>query len=129
VRLLLDTHIMLRLAEDEINELPQWVGLATEDAKHTQFVSVVSIWEVSLKHRLGKLPLPCPLPEWPELLLTLGVTILDLEVAPIVAELDPVPNTKDPFDRLLLTIAQANGMRLLTLDRALLRHPLAWRPA
>jgi PIN domain nuclease of toxin-antitoxin system len=127
--LLLDTHVMLRRAENEMDDLPEWICSATEDIDNTLFVSVVSIWEVSIKHRLGKLPLPCPLQEWPDLLLTFGLTILDLELAPVVAELDPLPNARDPFDRLLLAVAQGYEMRLLTADRALVEHPLAWRPA
>jgi PIN domain nuclease of toxin-antitoxin system len=44
-----------------------------------------------------------------------------------VEALEELPPTRDPFDRLLLAQCQVEGMRLVTLDRALARHPLAWR--
>ena len=33
--------------------------------------------------------------------------------------------TRDPFDRMLLAQCQVEGLRLLTIDRALVAHPLA----
>jgi PIN domain nuclease of toxin-antitoxin system len=129
VRLLLDTHVVLGLVEPKKEQPPAWIIEAARRPEHELFVSVVSIWEVAIKHRLGKLPLPCPLREWPELLEIAGVTIIGLDFASVLIELDPVPETKDPFDRLLLGVAGRQGMRLLTMDRALVAHPLAWRPA
>lgn len=35
--------------------------------------------------------------------------------------------THDPFDRLLLAQCRVEGMRLVTRNRALAAHPLAWR--
>jgi PIN domain nuclease of toxin-antitoxin system len=45
----------------------------------------------------------------------------------VLAELDPEPATRDPFDRLLLAQCEVEGMRLVTVDTALSVHPLAWR--
>ena len=42
-------------------------------------------------------------------------------------ELDPEPPTRDPFDRLLLAQCAVDNLRLVTVDRALAGHPLAWR--
>jgi PIN domain nuclease of toxin-antitoxin system len=39
----------------------------------------------------------------------------------------PEPPTRDPFDRLLLAQAQVEGLQLVTIDRALIDHPLAYR--
>ena len=129
MRLLLDTHVVLGLVDAEFEEPPQRLVATAADRANELFVSVVSIWEVAIKHRLGKLPLPCPLPEWPDLLRAARMKILSLGLAPVLVDLQPLPDTRDPFDRLLLAVAQSHGMRLLTIDRALLAHPLAWRPA
>ena len=129
MRLLLDTHVVLGLVDAKEEKPPQWLLTVAAEPQNELFVSVVSIWEVAIKHRIGKLPLPCPLPEWPDLLETARIKILDLELASVLVELDPVPDTRDPLDRLLLGVAQSYDMRLLTLDRALRDHPLAWRPA
>ncbi len=129
MRFLLDTHVVLGLVDAKYEKPPQWLLAAAARLENELFISVISIWEVAIKHRLGKLPLPCPLPEWPDLLEAARITILGLDLAPVLVELEPVPGTRDPFDRLLLAIAQSQGMRLLTMDRALVDHPLAWRPA
>ena len=127
--LLLDTHILLSLGDEDQEPLPAFVEQAVRDRRNLLFASVVSLWEIAIKHRLGKLPLPCPLEEWPHLLSTMGVSVLDVHISHVVAEADPLPETKDPFDRLLVAICQCEAMRLLTRDKALLRHPLAWKPA
>jgi len=40
-------------------------------------------------------------------------------------ELAMLHDHKDPFDELLLVQAQGEGLRLLTVDRHLIGHPLA----
>jgi PIN domain nuclease of toxin-antitoxin system len=126
--LLLDTHILLWLVcdEEEDEQLPRLIDEALHDPRNALFASAVSLWEVAIKHRLGKLPLPCPLHDWPEALSTVPVSIMDIQCSHVLAEADPLPETKDPFDRLLLAICECEGMRLVTLDKTLLRHPLAW---
>ena len=42
--------------------------------------------------------------------------------------LDVAIPPRDPFDELLLVQAQAEGLRLLTVDRRLVGHPLAITP-
>jgi PIN domain nuclease of toxin-antitoxin system len=46
-----------------------------------------------------------------------------------VADVDPEPATRDPFDRLLLAQCAIENMRLMTTDRVLAGHPFAWQPA
>jgi PIN domain nuclease of toxin-antitoxin system len=42
----------------------------------------------------------------------------------MLASVDPDPKTRDPFDRMLLAQCEVEGFRLLTIDRALVSHPL-----
>lgn len=93
------------------------------------YMSVASLWEAAIRHRLGKLPLPCPLEEWPIVLAAMGVEQIEVRAEHAIAEVDPWPKTNDPFDRLLLAVAQVEDMQIMTIDRKLLDHPLAWRPA
>jgi PIN domain nuclease of toxin-antitoxin system len=55
------------------------------------------------------------------------LTLLAVDHRHAVRWVDPEPPTRDPFDRLLLAQCAVEDMRLITLDRALARHPLAWR--
>lgn len=57
----------------------------------------------------------------------MDIALLMIDQRHLLAEVFPDPDTRDPFDRLLLAQCTVEDMRLLTLDRALARHPLAWR--
>jgi PIN domain nuclease of toxin-antitoxin system len=121
VELLLDTHVVLGLLEPEKAKFERWT---TEPV----FVSVASIWEIGIKVRQGKLMLPATLYELEERLVRLGCQILTVTGAHAVADVDPWPDTNDPFDRLLLAVCEVEGLRLVTRDAKLKDHPLAWRP-
>lgn len=77
----------------------------------------------------GKLPLRHPLESFPAYFAALGTDLVALDSRHVLAEARPIPDTRDPFDRLLLAICQADGARLVTIDRSLVDHPLARRPA
>ena len=55
----------------------------------------------------------------------LGLAILAIELNHVIASADPEPETRDPFDRLLLAQCQVENLRLVTVDRALVNHRLA----
>ncbi len=126
--LLLDTHVMLGLAEPEYFPLPVKFQQSLDDCSDKFFVSCASLWEIAIKHRLGKLPLTVPLSEWPTLLFATGLRLIDVVADHVLADLDPVPDTKDPFDRLLLSTAAVERLHFATIDSVLRDHPLAWRP-
>jgi PIN domain nuclease of toxin-antitoxin system len=127
--LLLDTHILLTVARGEGERFPLFIQSALRNERNTIFASAVSLWEIAIKHRLGKLPLPYPLEEWPRALSAFAIALMDVVVPHVLAEAEPVPDTKDPFDRLLLATCHMESMRFVTLDRSLVKHPLTLRPA
>jgi PIN domain nuclease of toxin-antitoxin system len=90
------------------------------------YVSVASIWELSIKYRLGKLGLGVPPQQLAELLGIINIGVLPILAGHAVAEIGPEPSTRDPFDRLLLGVCAVERLRLLTLDEKLVDHPLAW---
>ena len=59
MRILLDTCEFLWLVAGDAKLSPQVIS-AVRDPQNEVFLSVVSFWEISLKHSLGKLPLPQP---------------------------------------------------------------------
>ena len=54
----------------------------------------------------------------------IGLSMLSIEVEHVITTAYPEPESRDPFDRLLLAQCQVENLKLLTLDRALLKHPL-----
>lgn len=127
--LLLDTHILLALVGGKGDQLPPFIQNELRGERNAMFASTASLWEIAIKNRQGKLPLTYALAEWPSALAAFAIALMDIPAAHALAEADPVPETKDPFDRLLLAICRVEKMRLVTLDRSLLSHPLALPPA
>ena len=128
MRLLAYTHIVLMMLEAP-ERLPATHRALLDAGSNEILASAVSLWEIALKWQLGKLPLETQSARLPVALERLGVTTLMLIPAQMVHAPDPLPPTKDPFDRMLLSQCDLEGLLLLTLDRALLDHPLVWRPA
>ena len=124
--MLLDTHIVLAILGQTDLILPPAVENLLRQTK-SQYVSVVTIWEIAIKHRIGKLTLSIDLKNLPNLLVDIDIGILPIVSQHTLADIGIEPLTKDPFDRLLLGVCAAEHMKLLTMDRALMTHPLAWR--
>ena len=128
MRLLIDTNILIPVVNRWTAQLPAAIGQLLE-SRHSFVVSAASLWEVAIKARLGKLPLQSSLSGLPDLVLAYGFSMLPVEPGHVVADLDPEPETRDPFDRLLLAQCQVEKLRLVTTDGDLSDHPLTWRPA
>jgi PIN domain nuclease of toxin-antitoxin system len=127
MRLLLDTHVVIAVCKNELlHKFPRFAELLTATSTEA-IVSVASLWEIAIKTRLGKLDSEIPLERLPDLLEAYSFEILDITKRHALADVAPDPATKDPFDRLLLVQCKLESMQLVTIDRALTDHPLAWR--
>ena len=128
MRLLLDSHVLLALASRTIDTLGPALAAAVRSSENQSFASAASLWEIAIKTRVGKLTPALPLGRMPAYFRSLGLTLLVVDPVHAVTAADPEPPTRDPFDRLLLSQCLVENLRLVTLDRALATHPLAWRP-
>ncbi len=87
-------------------------------------LSVVCYWEVVIKAQKGLLSISDPVNWWTRATNLLGGTILSVRAAHISA-LSALPDLhKDPFDRLLLAQAAAEGFTLVTSDEQIRRYPV-----
>jgi PIN domain nuclease of toxin-antitoxin system len=128
MRLLLDTHILLAVLEKRTETFAPDVRRLIADPASEFCVSVASLWEIAIKWRLGKLRLT-PSPHLlPELLGDMGIELLAINERHVLTAVEPEPLTRDPFDRLLLAQCQVEGLRLVTIDRALVSHAMTARP-
>lgn len=125
MRILLDTCEFLWLVAGDVKLSPQTVS-AVRDPQNEVFLSVVSFWEISLKHGLGKLPLPQPPAQFVPLQREkhlIAPLALD-ETA--VAQLSGLPALhRDPFDRMLVCQAKAHGLTLASSDPVVRQYPVA----
>ena len=118
MRILLDTHIFYWLFYDQ-HRLPSAARTILDEADAV-FVSAVSLWEIAIKVRVGKLKADIP-----ELISSLeAANLLEL---PVLARHTPLISTlplhhADPFDRLLIAQAITEPLLLLTADPQLKQY-------
>ena len=131
MRVLLDTSYLYDLMES--------LGLFTDaerrlldDHAARIYVSAVSIWEMRLKfqvrHGSGVRKSRFDPEDVVVALEQQDVTFLPMTMVHAFKRLDVAIPHRDPFDELLLVQAQEEGLRLLTVDRRLVGHPLAITP-
>lgn len=123
MRLLLDTCTFLWIVGGA-PELSARARQAFADPGNDVYLSAASAWEIAVKHRLGRLPLP----ETPDRFVPRardahGIDRLDIDesAALHVARLPDLH--RDPFDRILVAQALLAGLVLVTPDEALRQYP------
>jgi PIN domain nuclease of toxin-antitoxin system len=122
MNLLLDTHTFLWALTDE-SRLSERVRKLLPNAR--TWFSVASIWEILIKARIGKMPLPTP--AGPFIISKLrfnAVRILPI-TADHVLRIESLPNHhNDPFDRMLIAQSLEEKLPLATADKIFTRYPV-----
>ena len=95
------------------------------DPGNEVYLSPVSAWEIIIKHRLGRLPLPEPphdfIRKWRDIHLIASLPVDESSVL----QLSRLPEYhKDPFDRMLICQAIANSLVILTPDNHITQYPV-----
>lgn len=117
MRLLIDTHALLWWLSDDPS-LSAAARRAMAETSNVLLVSAASAWEIATKVRLGRLPGAAELAaDFQGFMLREGFTTLDITADHgIRAGLLPGPH-KDPFDRMLISQAQAENVPIVTNER------------
>ena len=124
MRLLLDTHALLWWLADE--SLTEQAREAIADAENQVMVSSASAWEISIKRALGKLAAPDDLQLQVE---QSGFTALPISLRHGLAAGDLPRHHDDPFDRMLIAQAIAEGLTIVTHDQRFDDYNVALLPA
>jgi PIN domain nuclease of toxin-antitoxin system len=115
MNLLVDTHaIIWFITEDD--QLPIRIKALIEDPSNTCFASIASLWEMGIKHSLGKLDLKADLKKIFELIDQTGLIILPITTTHILTNITLDFYHRDPFDRLLIAQAKSEGLTLISKD-------------
>jgi PIN domain nuclease of toxin-antitoxin system len=118
---LLDTHVLIWWLADA-KELSPPARRLIADPSHLLYVSAVSIWEMRVKNRVGKLELPA---DFASVLAALPFEELSITHAHAHA-VEKLPLLhRDPFDRMLVAQAKCENLILMTSDRALERYGIS----
>lgn len=117
MQLLLDTHALIWwLTDNEL--LSKIANEAVAEPSNVVYVSAASAWEIATKHRIGKLPLAGRLDGAlaevvaKERFRELPISLTHGESAGALAG-----SHRDPFDRMLIAQALAEGLTLVSNER------------
>ena len=117
MKLLLDTHLLIWSAQNHAKLGPKARRLIG-DASNALSFSVVSLWEIVIKRGLERADFQIDPVRLHRGLLENGYAQLSITAGHVLAVAGLVPRHKDPFDRLLLAQAAAEGLTLVTTDKA-----------
>jgi PIN domain nuclease of toxin-antitoxin system len=118
VKLLLDTHALLWWWTDD-KQLSVAARAAIADERNTVLVSAASVWEISTKHRLGKLAMAATaLQQFPSLIEADGFEHLPITWQHSLRAGAYNHDHRDPFDRMLAAQSELEAARLVTCDGA-----------
>ena len=122
MKLLLDTHLLLWAAGNP-DRLPAAARRLLDDPQNEPIFSSASLWEVAIKHGLGRGDFRVD-----ARLLRRGLLDNGYDELPIASEhavaLDSLPPIhKDPFDRILVAQSMVEGIILLTADPLVAQYP------
>ena len=124
MRLLLDTCTFLWLILDS-PELSSRARDLIQKPDNEVVLSVVSTWEIAVKHGMGRLRLPEPIDRY---LIGMrkkhAVESLDLTEAASLQGSKLPDLHRDPFDRMLICQAIVHGLVILTPDEQIRTYPI-----
>ncbi len=118
MNLLLDTHTFLWFAgREQAANLPQATRDLREAKRNLVYLSLASVWELTIIASLGKLDLKSSAQALVEFQLKHNnIKPLSISLAHL-ARLETLPYFhKDPFDRLLVAQSQAENFALVSVD-------------
>jgi PIN domain nuclease of toxin-antitoxin system len=93
------------------------------DQSNDLYLSVASVWEILIQSGLGKLPIPLPRVDYIARQMGLNrLSSLPIRLAHLT-QLESLPNVhRDPFDRILIAQARAEGMAILSADTLMRKY-------
>ena len=111
------------MAEPDL--LGQEAAALLENQETQLYLSVVSSWEIAIKAKLGKLPLPQPPQQYIEdVLKYLSLIPLEIKNHHALHTYSLPIHHKDPFDRLLIAQAQTEKLYLMSADKQFRRYEI-----
>jgi PIN domain nuclease of toxin-antitoxin system len=120
---LLDTHTFLWML-DGSDRLPEKIRMIVTSKSNTCFLSIASLWEITIKEQLGKLKLDISLDDIILYMQSNSVEIIAINHLHLKALQSLEFINRDPFDRLIVAQAKTENLTLLTADIQLSKYPI-----
>ena len=115
MRFLIDTHVFLWFVENA-KELSSMAKNLIEDENNEIFISIANLWEISIKHALGKLAIKGKYETVIDDLADNAIEILPINFAHTIEQNRLPFHHRDPFDRIIISQAITERMNFVSGD-------------
>jgi PIN domain nuclease of toxin-antitoxin system len=116
MRLLLDTHTFIWFVTDS-PRLSTTAKAFIEDEYNEKLLSIASIWEMAIKHSVGKLSFELPFMVFVEQqMLQNSISLLSIQIDHLNVVANLSLHHRDPFDRLIIAQAMAEQIPVVGTD-------------
>jgi len=122
---LLDTHTLIWYI-DNYTKIPDTIKTIFHDKRNTFFVSIVSIWEITIKLNHKKTVIRNSIDELYLLIEKSNFILLPIERAHLNTYQHLEQIHKDPFDRLLISTAKSENLTIITSDINIHKYDVDW---
>ena len=120
---ILDTHAFLWFVAGD-KQLPESVKSKIFDINESCFLSVASLWEITIKYQIGKLTLGLSLEELFEYADRNRIEIIQITYEHLLT-LSKLPgHHNDPFDRIIISQSISEDLTLLSRDRVFKKYKI-----
>ena len=113
---LLDTHVFLWFASGD-SQLPESIKIKINDINQPCFLSIASLWEITIKQQIGKLTLKISLQELFDYADRNQIEIIQITYDHLLALSKLPKHPNDPFDRLIVSQAISENLILISRDK------------
>jgi len=122
MRQILDTHtfIWFVMGDPKIS-----VSMRSQIENNDNLLSIASVWEMAIKHSIGKLSFGINFDEFIEQQIIMnGIELLPIKISHIAVVATLPLHHRDPFDRLLIAQSSAENIPILSADKILDAYPI-----
>lgn len=116
MNILLDTHIFLWFVNDD-PRLSNSLKDLIEDESNVSYLSIASLWEMSIKYNLGKLTLAPSYQDFVDReVRESSIILLSIELEHLKINASLPFYHRDPFDRIIIAQSMAENIPIMTVD-------------
>ncbi len=120
---LLDTHAFLWFVAGD-KQLPESIKSKILNINESCYLSVASLWEITIKSQIGKLKLEISLQELFDYIDRNRIEIIQITYDHLLTLSELPPHHSDPFDRIIVSQAVTENLTLLSKDRGLKKYKI-----
>jgi PIN domain nuclease of toxin-antitoxin system len=120
---ILDTHAFLWFVAGD-KQLPESIKSKIIDINESCFLSIASLWEITIKNQIGKLTLDIPLEDLFEYADRNRIEIIQISYEHLLILSKLPEHHSDPFDRIIISQTVAENLTLISKDKVIKKYKI-----